>query len=77
MGAIFKAYAQNAKTEQAIKAQVFVGGVDHGFTTGKNEDYLIIKKKTSMKYDWYMKYSGKVIAKGSSEGGELLGLYIP
>jgi hypothetical protein len=73
--AIFQFRAVNAKTNQPIKANVFLGGVDRGYTKTSNNDWLTVETAQSGRFEWYAKYNGKKIDSGTSSGGKILITY--
>lgn len=75
--AIFKFRARNAKTGEPIKVEIYLGGVDKGFTPDKENTWLMVETSQSGRYSWYAKYWGDKIASGESSGGEIEILYSP
>jgi hypothetical protein len=75
--AVFKFQAKNAKTGEPIKANVYLGGTDRGFTKASKDDWLVVETSSSGRYEWYAKYFGEKIDSGSSSGGTILILYTP
>jgi hypothetical protein len=74
--AIFKFQALNSKTGEPIKADVWLGGTNRGFTK-LGDEWLTVTTSQPGKYEWYAKYGGKKIDSGTSEGGKILVSYTP
>lgn len=75
MATIFKVSARRMRDGKPIKAEVFIGGTFKGWTPDKKGQFLVVEMQTTGKYDWYVKYQGKVIARGSDQGGIIEALY--
>lgn len=75
--AIFKFRAVNAKKNQPIKAQIYLGGKDRGYTKESKDSWLIVETSQSGRFEWYAKYYGEKIDSGSSTGGKILVTYMP
>lgn len=75
--AIFKFRAVNAKTGQPIKANIYLGGKDRGYTKESKNDWLIVETSQSGRFEWYAKYNGVKIDSGSSTGGVVPVMYTP
>jgi hypothetical protein len=75
--AIFQFQAVNSKTGGRIKADVWLGGTNRGFTKLGGNEWLTVTTSQSGKYEWYAKYDGKKIDSGTSDGGKILITYTP
>jgi len=72
---MFKVQAFDAKTNEAIAAEIFIGGRSYGFTKKSTNDYLNVELSGSGNYQWYAKYHGETIDSGTSSGGNIRALY--
>lgn len=75
--AIFKFRARNCKSNNQIKAEVYLGGTCRGFTPNQNGEWLIVETSQPGPFSWYAKYDGKKIDSGSSSGGQVEIIYSP
>jgi hypothetical protein len=69
--------AKRADNDEPIKAEIYLGGKDRGFTQLGRDSWLEVKLSTSGRYEWYAKYHGVKIDSGSSEGGKITIYYSP
>lgn len=70
--AIFKFIAKKMTTGEALKVEVFLGGVSRGFTPGTSNGYLTVETSQSGSYSWYAKRYGEKVDAGNSSGGTIL-----
>lgn len=68
----FSVKALRAKTKEPVKVEFFLGGVSRGFTPNRLGQALVFDVGSSGRYQWYAKQSGRKVAEGSSDGGEIL-----
>ncbi len=70
--ATFQFSAKKMKTGDAVKTEVYVGGVSKGFTPDKKDTYLTVETKQNGKFSWYAKKNGSKVDSGESSGGKIL-----
>jgi hypothetical protein len=73
----FKFRAAHAAKGTPVKAAIFLGDVDRGFTPESRGAWLEFELKTSGTYSWYAKMGGNILDEGSSSGGSVTVLYAP
>lgn len=69
---VFKFIAKKMTTGEAVKVEVFLGGVSKGFTPGTTNGYLTVETSQSGSYSWYAKRFGEKVDTGSSSGGTII-----
>lgn len=69
--AVFQFHAVDAKSGTPLKCEVFLGGVQRGFTPDKRNEYLEVETKMSGTFSWYAKRYGQKVDSGNSSGGRI------
>lgn len=71
MSSIFRFKAVKTSTGEAVKVDVWLAGVNRGFTPAVKDQYLTVTLQNSDTYSWYAKKDGKQVDSGSSKGGTI------
>lgn len=71
MSVHFRFRAIKASTGEAVKVDVWLAGVNRGFTPTGKDEYLSATIETSGTYEWYAKKDGQKVDSGSSRGGTI------